>query len=55
MDLFTQIQREAHSTDSVGHLREQVWPQAVAWLIFMGWVASYANEREDYSKCLGQG
>jgi len=55
MDLFIQIQREAHSTDSVGHLRDQVSPQAVTWLVFMGWVTSYANERKIYSKYLGQG
>ena len=54
MDLFIQIQREAYSTDSVGHRRGQVWHEL--WqLVFMGWVTSYANEMEGYSNYLGQG
>ena len=30
-------------------------PWAVGWLVFMGWVISYANEWEEYSNCLGEG
>ena len=46
MDLFRF--REKHTPDSVGHRRGQVWPRNVAWLIFIGWVISYANNWEDY-------
>ena len=27
----------------------------MAWLVFMGWVISWANEWEDYSSSLGEG
>ena len=27
----------------------------VAWLVYIGWVISYANEWEDYSNCSGEG
>ena len=29
--------------------------QDVAWLVFIGWVISYANEWEDYSNYFGKG
>ena len=48
-------QREAHSTESVGHCRGQVLCQNLAWLVFIGWVTSYANEWEDYSNYFGEG
>ena len=35
--------------ESVGHHRGQVWPRNLAWLVFIGWVISHANEWEDYS------
>ena len=51
MDLF----REKHTPQSVGHPRGQVRLQNVAWLAFIGWVISYANEWEDYSNYFGEG
>ena len=30
-------------------------PPNMAWLVFMGWVISYANKWEDYSNYLGKG
>ena len=36
--------REEHTPQSVGH---------VAWIVFIVWVISYANEWEDYSIYLG--
>ena len=27
----------------------------MAWVVFMGWVISWANEREDYSNYFGEG
>ena len=48
-------QREAHFTESVGHCRGQVLCQNLAWLVFIGWVTSYANEWEDYSNYFGEG
>ena len=32
-----------------------MWLQNVAWLVFIGWVISYANEREGYSDCFSEG
>ena len=32
-----------------------VWLQNVAWLVFIGWVISYANEWEDYSNYFWEG
>ena len=53
---FIQIQREAHSTDkSAGRRRGRVQPRNVAWLAFIGWVISYANEWEGYSNYCGEG
>ena len=53
---FIQIQREAHSTDkSAGHRRGRVQPRNLAWLAFIGWVISYANEWEGYSNYCGEG
>ena len=47
MDLFRF--REKHILQSVNRHRGQVWLGNVAWLVFIGWVISYANEWEDYS------
>ena len=53
---FIQIQREAHSTDtSVGHRRGWVQPWNVAWLVFRGWVISYANKWEGYYNYFWEG
>ena len=49
------IYLETYSADRVGHLRRWEWPQKVMWLGFMGWVISWANEREDYSNYFGGG
>ena len=49
MDLFGF--REKH-IQSVGHHGgEQLWN--VMWLVFVGWVISYANEWEDHSNNWG--
>ena len=48
-------QREAHSTESVGHCRGQVLCQNLAWLVFIGWVTSYANEGKELFQILGAG
>ena len=53
MDLFRF--REKHTPDSVGHRRRQMWPRNVEWLVFIGWVISYANDWEDYSNYFWEG
>ena len=32
---------------SMGHAKRQEWPWNMVWLVFIGWVISYANEWED--------
>ena len=39
---------------SVGHFRGWVWLWNGAWLVFTGWVISYANEWENYFNCFGE-
>ena len=51
MDLFRF--REKHILQSVNCHRGQVWPGNVAWLVFIGWVISHANEWEDFSNYFG--
>ena len=47
------MQREAHSIDRVWAITEGKCSH-VAWLVFIGWVISYANEWEDYSNYFGK-
>ena len=46
---FNHIQREAHSRQSVGHCKERAQPWNLVWLVFIGWVTSYANQWEGCS------
>ena len=39
--------------ESVGYHTGWVWPWNLAWLVFIGWVISYANKWEDYSSYFG--
>ena len=49
------IQRDTHSTGRVWAISEGERPRNMAWLAFMGWVISQANEWEDYSNYFGEG
>ena len=54
MDLFRF--REVHSTDRVWAITEGEYShEIVAWLVFIGWVISQANEWADYSNSFGEG
>ena len=47
MDLFG---FREHTPQGVGHRRGRVqWPWNVVWLVFWGWVISYASEWENPS------
>ena len=50
--IYSDSQRS--TLNSVGHRRGLVQPPNVAWLIFIGWVTSYANEWNDYSNYFGE-
>ena len=54
--IYSDSERSPLHRQSVGHRRAWVWgPRNVAWLVSIGWVIAYANEREDYSVCFGEG
>ena len=42
--IYSDSERSTLHIQSVGHCRGQVWPQNMTWLVFIGWVISYANE-----------
>ena len=44
--LYSDSERSTLHRMSVGHCRGQVQPRNLAWLIFISWVISYANERD---------
>ena len=48
-------QKTRGSPGSWGQLGKWEQPQNMGWLVFMGWVISYANEREEYSNYLRGG
>ena len=52
MDLFRFREKHTPQTEC-GHHRGRVQQQNVAWLIFIGWVISFASEWEDYFNYLG--
>lgn len=47
MDLFRF--GEKHSSDRVWAMAEDECGHEMSWLVFVGWVISYANEWEGYS------
>ena len=48
-------ERSTLQRQSGGHCRGWMQPQNVAWLVFIGWVISYASEWEDYSNYSWEG
>ena len=38
-----------HQTECTDHLRRWECPRNMMWLVFMGWIISYADKWEDYS------
>ena len=53
--VYSDTERSTLHRQSVGHRRGWVWSWNVAWLVFIGWVISYANEWEDSSNYFGEG
>ena len=53
--IYSDSEQNILHRQSMGHRRGQVWPWNLAWLVFIGWVSSYANEWEDYSNCFWEG
>ena len=53
--IYSDSERNTRHRQSVGLRRGWVWLWNVVWLVFIGWVISYANEWEDYSNCFGEG
>ena len=47
--IYSDSERSTLHRQSVSHHRGRVQPWNVAWLVFLGWLISYANEWEDYS------
>ena len=45
--IYSDSERSTFHGQSVGHHRGQVRPPNLAWLVFIGWVISYADEWED--------
>ena len=52
--IYADSERSILHRQNVGHHRGQVRLWNVAWLVFIGWVISYANEWEDYSIYFGE-
>ena len=48
--IYSDSEKGTLHIQSVGHCRGQVWLQNMTWLVFIGWVISYANEW-DILKC----
>ena len=54
--IYPDSERSTLHRQSVGHHTEQVQqPRNLGWLVFIGWVISYANEQEDYSNYFCEG
>ena len=53
--IYSDTERSTLHRQSAGHHRGQAQPWNLAWLFFIGWVTSHANEWEDYSNYLGEG
>ena len=51
--IYSDIERSTLHRQSVGHHRGRMQLQNLMWLVFIGWVISYANEWEDYSSYFG--
>ena len=47
--IYSDSERSTLHRQEFGHSRGWVQPRNVAWLIFIGWVISYANKWEGYS------
>ena len=53
--IYSDSERNTLHRQSGGHCRGQVQPWNVVWLVFIGWIISYANEWEDYSNYFWEG
>ena len=54
--IYPDSERSTLHRQSVGHHTGQVQqPRNLEWLVFIGWVISYANEQEDYSNYFWEG
>ena len=53
--ICSDTERSTRYRQTVGHHRRQMQPPNLAWLVFTGWVITYANEWADYSNCFGEG
>ena len=53
--IYSDIERSPLHRQSVGLRRGGMRQQNLVWLVFIGWVISYANEWEDYSNYFGEG
>ena len=42
--IYSDTERGTLHRQSVGHRRGQMQPPNLAWLVFTGWVITYANE-----------
>ena len=53
--IYSDTERSTLHRQSVGHCRGWMQPWNLVWLVFIGWVISYANKWEDYSNYFGEG
>ena len=51
--IYSDTERRTLHRESAGYHRGWLWPWSLAWLVFIGWVISYANKWEDYSNYFG--
>ena len=52
---YSDIERSTLHRQNVGHRKGHMQPRNLVWLVFIGWVISYANEWEDYSNYFWEG
>ena len=52
---YSDIERSTLHRQSMGHRKGHMQPRNLVWLVFIGWVISYANEWEDYSNYFWEG
>ena len=53
--IYSDSERSTLHRQSMGHRKGHMQPRNLVWLVFIGWVISYANEWEDYSNYFGEG
>ena len=54
MDSFRVREKHTPQTECA-LLQREVQPRKLVWLVFIGWVISYANEWKDYSNYFWEG